>query len=250
MESRIFYHLVCALGLSVMVFGALAVDPAVADPPAYFSHLIDAGKVTFDFYDPIRQPRIHRGYTTFHYDVSYRSSFQYQWVDQAGGRRVSIQPKIGQVKCTIVNEVQLPDTLNHDGRWTNSLVKHEFDHVAITVDPRVRMLIEHLCAGTPKIVRIVPKDTVIGDEFVERLIRELVAPRYQAVLKLLIANENDLDVQTRHGRWDLPDRREYFGSLFMESNLKQQRFPFLDEVRPLLGKKSYREAELPYQYEN
>ncbi len=250
MESRILYHLACILGLPAAILGSLAVDPAIAEPPAYFARLIDEGKVTFDFYDPIRQPRTHRGYTTFHYDVAYHSSFQYQWVDQTGGRKVSIQPKIGQIKYAIVNEVQLPDTLNHDRRWTNSLVKHEFDHVAITVDPRVRMLIEHLCAGTPKIVRVVPKDAAIGDELVERLIHEVVEPRYKAVLKLLIANENDLDVQTRHGRWDLPDRRVYFSSLFTEPNLKQQGFPFLDEVKPLLRKKSYREAELPYQFEN
>lgn len=250
MVSRVFYDFASTLTLFAVAFPSLAADPAIAEPPAYFARLIDKGKVTFDFYDPIRQPRTHRGYTTFQYDVTYRSTFQYQWVDKADGRQVSIQPKIGQIKCKLVNEVQLPDTLNHDRRWTNSLVKHEFDHVAITVDPRVPMLIEHLCGGTPNIVRAVPKNTPIGDELAERLIHEVVETRYEAVLKLLIANENDLDVQTRHGRWDLPDRRVYFSSLFTEPNLKRQRFPFLDEVKPLLRKKSYREAELPYRFEN
>jgi hypothetical protein len=250
MESRNFHHLAPIFGLLAVISGWSAADRAIAEPPTYFARLIDEGNVTFDFYDPIRQPRAHRGYTTFQYDVAYRSSFQYQWADLPGARQISIQPKIDRIKCTMVNEVQLPATLNNDRRWANSLVQHEFDHVAMTVDPRVRMLIEHLCEATPKIARKLPIDTAISDELVERLIHEVVEVRYQAVLRLLIANENDLDVQTRHGTWDLRDRRVYFDSLFTEPNLKQQRFPFLAEVKPLLQTKSYREAELPYRFEH
>lgn len=250
MELHNSADLVRVLVLSAAVFGWPATDPAHADPPDYFARLIDAGNVGFEFYDPVREPRKHHGYTTFQYNVTYRSSFRYQWADRPNGRQVSIQPKIDQVRCTVANVVQLPETLNHDRRWSNSLVEHEFDHVAMTLDPRVRMLIEHLCEGTPNLAGILPPGTPVTDEVLERMIHEAVESRYQAVHKLLMANQNDLDVQTRHGVADLGDRRGYFGGLFAESNLKEHRFPFLEEVKPLLRTKSYREAALPYRFEN
>ncbi len=245
MELRFSYRSAAA-GLFVLILGWGPIGAVAAEPPEYFARLIDEGGVTFVFYDPIRQPRTHRGYTTFQFDVTYRSKYRYQWVERAGDRQLVIEPTISQVKCKLVNEVELPSTLNHDRRWTNSLVKHEFDHVAMTLDPRVRMLIEFLCKATPDIARTLPPSTQVTDELMDRLIHEVVDSRYQAVLKLLLANENDLDVHTRHGIRDLRDRRAYFGSLFTEPNLKQHRFPYLEEVKPLLRKKAYREAELPY----
>lgn len=244
--TLLFSHRSAATGLFALVLGWGPMALVLAEPPEYFAQLIDEGGVTFVFYDPIRQPRVHRGYTTFQFDVTYRSKYRYQWIDRAGGRQLVIEPTISQIKCKLVNEVELPKALNHDRRWTNSLLKHEFDHVAMTVDPRVRMLIEFLCKATPDIARTIPPSTQVTAELMDQLIHEAVDSRYQAVLKLLLANENELDVHTWHGVRELPDRRAYFNSLFTEPNLKQHRFPFLEEVKPLLREKAYREAELPY----
>ncbi len=250
MALRFPFHLAGTLGLITLVSGWISGTLVGAEPPDYFARTIDDGNVTFVFYDPIREPRTHRGYATFRLDVSYRSNYQYKWMDLARGRQVTIKPKIGPITYKLVNEVQLPESLNHDRRWANSLVRHEFDHVAMTLDPRVRMLIEDLCEGTPDIIRTLPVGATLADEYLDGLVHEAVGPRYQSVLKVLIANEHDFDVHTRHGVRDLPDRRAYFGDLFTEPNLKQQRFPFLEEVKPLLRKKSYREAKLPYRLGN
>ena len=246
MAGKPYFKRLLLPGFLAFVQGWVGTESIDAKTPEYFARLIDKGNVTFVFYDPVREPRSHQGYTTFHYDVTYRSSYQYQWADRIDGRQLVIDVKISQVKCAVSNQVDLPSTLNHDRRWTNSLVRHEFDHVAMTLDPRVRLLIEDLCASTPKIVRTLPASTLVTDEFVGRIVHEVVDSRYQAVLQLLLANENDLDAQTQHGLRELPNRETYFRSLFTEPNLRKQRFPFLEEVRPLLRNKAYREAKLPY----
>lgn len=246
MAGKPYFKRLLHLGLLAFIQGWVYTESIDAKTPEYFARLVDKGNVTFVFYDSVREPRSHQGYTTFRYDVTYRSSYQYQWADRIEGRQLVIDAKISQVKCTVTNQVDLPSTLNHDRRWTNPLVRHEFDHVAMTLDPRVRLLIEDLCASTPKIVRTLPASTLVTDEFVGQVVHEVVDSRYQAVLQLLLANENDLDAQTQHGLHDLPNREAYFRSLFAERNLKTQRFPYLEEVRPLLREKAYREAELPY----
>ena len=230
--------------------GWLVPGRGLAQPPEYFARIIDEGNVKFTFYDPAGEPRTHRGYTTFQLDVHYRSTYQYRWSDRENGRQLLVQPIIGQIDYRLANEVQLPETLNHDRRWREPLVKHEFDHVAMTLDPRVRLLIEQVCRNTPDIIRELPPGTQVTGALIDRLIHEAVEPRYQSVLELLVANENDFDRATLHGLRDLPDRREYFESLFTEPNLKQQNFPYLNEVKRLLREKSYREARLPYRFEN
>ncbi len=238
-----------ALLLLALFSGGWTPSQGLAEPPEYFARIIDEGNVTFKFYDPAGEPRTHPGYTTFQFDVHYRSTYQWQ-VDAASGRRLVVQPTIGQITYQLVNEVQLPEALNHDQRWTHPLVKHEFDHVAMTVDPRIRLLIEHVCRNTPRIVRDLPSGTQVTDSLLDRLIHEAVEPRYQSVLDVLAANENDLDKVTVHGRRILANRRDYFESLFTEPNLKQHGFPYLGEVKQLLREKSFREAKLPYLFDN
>lgn len=235
-----------AVLLLTPLVGGLISQRASGEPPEYYARLINEAGVSFVFYDPIRDPRPHRGYTTFHYEVRYRSTYQY-WLK---GGRIRIAPKVGWFAHQLTNEVLLPESLDHDRRWTNSLVQHEFDHVAMTVDPRVRMLIEQVCRATPTIERGLPLGTELNDPFIDRLIREEVEPRYQAVLDLLIANEKDLDKVTRHGGHDLPDRRAYFKALFTEPNLRQHGFPYLADVKPLLRKRAYRDAPLPYRLDD
>ena len=238
-------RLTLCIGVAASV-GLAAVQTATAEPPEYFERLIKEANVTFKFYDPVREPRTHRGYTTFHLDVRYRSSYSYRWTDRPGVRLLQVEPKIGPITYQLTNEVQLPHSLNTDRRWTNSLVKHEFDHVAMTVDPRVRMLIEYLCHRVSGFSHRLPANGQVNDALVERLIAQRVDPRYGAVIDMLLANEKEFDVVTSHGLRELPDRAAYFQSLFTEENLKQFKFPYLSEVRPLLRKKSYREAKLPY----
>lgn len=251
MTSRFIFHLAGILGLFGLALCWLSADTAVAQPPHDIARLVKEGSVTFVYYDHDRAPRKHPGYTTFQFDVSYRSSYQYTWLDQNGGRQLSIEPKIGRLAYRLVNEIQLPKSLHNDeGRWSNSLLKHEFDHVAITLDPRVRMLIDYLCTGTPDISLDLLVRAQVTNEFIDRLIHEAVEPRYESVLKLLLANEKDLDEVTRHGLQKLPNRRKYFEFLFTEPNLKQHGFPYLEEVKPLLQSKAYREVELPYRLKN
>ena len=233
-----------AVLLLTPLVGGLISQRASGETPEYYARLIDEADVSFAFYDPVRDPRQHQGYTTFHYDVRYRSAYQYR----LNGRRIRIDPYVGWFAYQLSNEVLLPESLDHDGRWASSLVQHEFDHVAMTVDPRIRMLIEQVCRATPAIVRDVSLGAEVNGQLIDRLIHDAVEPRYQAVLDLLIANEKDLDKVTRHGRHDPPDRRAYFKALFTEPNLKQHGFPYLADVKPLLRTRGYREAQLPYRF--
>lgn len=223
------------------------VHAAAADVPPYFKRLIEAGNVEFKFYDPRETPREHLGHTESKLHVRHRSSFQFDWTDGRGVRHLTIRTTISKISPRLTHAITLPEWLNSDRRWNDRLLKHEFDHVAISCDPRVLMLVEHLYNGVDAIHRTVPARTRIDNSFVGELVNEQLALRLEAMIEAMQANQNLLDEVTRHGLRPLADRKKFFGSLYTGPNLKKTGFPYLGEVRDVLTSKAYTEAKLPYQ---
>ena len=243
----------CKLGLSSVMLAAVfwsGVDggraPA-ADVPPYFTRLIEAGNVEFEFYDPKITRREHLGHTQFNLHVRHRSSFKFGWTVGRGVRYLTIRATISDISPRLTHTITLPVWLDSDRRWNDRLVKHEFDHVAISCDPRVLMLVERLYGGVDTIDRTVPPGTRIDNRFVEEIVNESLTSRLKAVVEAVKANQTLLDDVTRHGVRPIADRKKFFGSLFTEPNLKEIGFPYLGEIRDILRSKAYIEAELPYQ---
>ena len=242
----------CKLGLhSVMLVAVFwtAIDGgyAPADVPPYFKRLIEAGGVEFEFYDPEKTPREHLGHTQFNLHVRHRSSFQFGWTVGRDVRYLTIRATISDVSPRLTHTITLPRRLDSDRRWNDRLVKHEFDHVAISCDPRVLMLVESLYDEVDTIDRTVPPGTRIDNRFVGEIVNEQLTSRLKAVIEAVKANQNLLDEVTRHGVRPIADRKKVFGSLYTEPNLKEIGFPYLGEVRDILKSTAYREAELPYR---
>ena len=250
----------CKLGLrSVMLVAvfwsavdgghAPAADAQTAGAPPYFKRLIEAGSVEFEFYDAEKTRREHLGHTQFNLNVRHRSSFQFGWTVRRGVRHLTIRATISDISPRLTHTITLPKWLDSDRRWNDRLVKHEFDHVAISCDPRVLMLVKHLYDGVDTINQTVPQETRIDKRFAGKLISEQLTSRLTAVIEALKANQNLLDEISRHGVRPIGDRKKFFGSLNTEPNLKEIGFPYLDEVRDMLRSKAYTEADLPYQVE-
>ena len=218
---------------------------AQTDVPPYFKRLIEAGNVEFEFYDPEKTPREHLGHTRFELHVRHRSSFQFGWTVGRGVRHLTIRATVSDISPRLTHTITLPNWLDSDRRWKSRLMKHEFDHVAISCDPRVLMLVERLYDGVETIDQSVPSGTRIDNRFVEKLVNEQLNSRLKAVVEAMKANQNLLDEVSRHGVRPIADRKEFFSSLYTEANLKEIGFPHSGEVRDILKSRSYTEAELP-----
>jgi hypothetical protein len=215
-------------------------------PPPYFQKLIKAGNVRFEFYDPRKDPRPYAGYTEYELFVYHSYDLRYTRRRRGGGWRLTILPTVRKVTCRLTHTVHLPERLDSDDRWADPLVRHEFDHVAVSTDPRVRMLVEHLLLNLPEFERWAPGGTLLDDKFYRSAVDERIAERRKAVLQLVEANQQRLEEITRHGtRWT-PDRQALFRSVYTEANLQETEFPYLADVKDLLRSEAYRNAELLY----
>jgi hypothetical protein len=137
----------------------------------------------------------------------------------------------------------LPVEMAEDDLWHSSVVKHEFDHVRISSDPRVVMLIRFLLDEIDFVEVATQRDAggstaIAGDEF-----RDAIDARIEAVVEamgeLLQANYDLLDEMTTHGdrQSDLDDN--FFSRLYTEENLRKMNFVFLDETSRLLRQRKY-----------
>lgn len=237
---------VLALVAMITLGAPLARPGEAAEPPEYFQRLIDRGNVTLEFYEPGQGPRDHSAFATFEFYVRHNCAFRINWTDRGQVRFVTIRPTVRDVKYELTNKVLLAKRLNSDARWGHWLVRHEFDHVAITLDPRLRMLIESLYGDLDRVDRRVAVGTLVDENWVLGILEVEYAKPRDAVIDLLTANENLLDEVTRHGARPIPDRQEFFRELFTQSNLRRMDFPFVDEVADLLRSRAYRQADLPY----
>ena len=173
-----------------------------SDPPSVpeeFQRLIESANVSFAFYDPRQQPRRLQGHTSYHLELSHECSYRYQGSDRNSGLRVVLRLTFQKIACHVENVVELPARLDTPRKWNDALVAHEFDHVALTVDPRLRMLAEQLYRSVSPLVLDVDRETPVDRAYLESQVDDSLAPRRQAILDLLIANQQYLDEVTQHG---------------------------------------------------
>ena len=236
-----------------LLFGVAAVDhAAAAEIPPHFKQLIAQGNVEFEFYDSRAERRRYPGQALFLLYVDHRYRFRYDATEQDGSLHLKIRPGMRKVDCRISHKIRLPERFDSDDRWGHWLVAHEFDHVAISTDPRPVMLVEHLLKKLRPIRRMVePSETLDASEtvdvqYVGRIIEEEIVKRRIAVERLIQANYDLLDELTRHGVRPIPDREAFFKSLYTKANLQKMQFPYTAEVSNLLSDRTYQNAELPH----
>jgi hypothetical protein len=223
-------------------------EPKDSKPPTYFQRLIEAGNVKFDFY--ARRPAGQRypGRALFYLNCRDETAYRTTWKVKDGEKQVAIRVNLKSVTCELTHTLRLPRYLNNDRRWTNRLLKHEFDHVAISCDPRVALLVQQLYGDVKRVLTTVDADVKVDDKMVRPLIDKQYSARANAVIALIKSNYVLLDKVSRHGTAPIENRKVFFQSLFSKPNLDAAGFPYTGDVLELLKSKEYREAELLYDF--
>jgi len=222
-----------------------------ADAPPYFQRLIEAGNVAFEYHDPATFEAGDGGAAWFDVRVRHRFRYSYRSTWQSDGRRlVSITPKIRRTTIDVRHVVTLPFSYDTPEKWQTRLVRHEFDHVAVSTDPRAYLLVEHLIHHLGTLRRTLAAGPEPEGEWINGVIGEEINKRRDAVEELIRANYRLLDDVSRHGRRRIPDRQAFFHGLYTRENLEKMEFPYLVEAEDLLKTDKYRNAPLFYTDES
>jgi hypothetical protein len=183
-----------------------------------------------------------------HFHLIFKQTFEYSFTKSKRNGRWHVKLTATQVKPTVRLEhtIRLPVQYKSDHIWNDRLLRHEFDHVAVSLDPRPVLLIERLFQHLPAIERTLDPGQEPSDELHKKFFNEEFEKRGQAVIELVKQNNVLLDKVGKHGTVPVPRRAEFFGQLYLKENLAKSKFPYLEEVLDLLETPKYREAELRF----
>ncbi len=238
-------------------FSLSAAEPSAApEPPEWIRPVFDRGLTKLEFYDPIKKPQKFPGWTNYKFELNYHFTYEYgiRETAQKGSSKkkivVTIVPKFTMIELPVRHQILLPERYDTPRVWDTSLALHELEHVAISAHHRVALLAEHLLKKIQKIERTIDTPSQITDDWVKKLIDELITPRREAIDALFASNNRHLDKLTGHGAKPLADRDAFFTQMYLKENLDEMKFPFLTEALDLLNHRSYQSArwESPPQH--
>lgn len=217
----------------------LAFRDSILEQPApqRYQTLIREGETTITF---VRDLPETVGKTDFFLNMEWSYDYRYTTQTTDGITEVSVTAMNLKLSPRLRHVIRLPVAFYHAGVWESQLLGHEFDHVAVSLDPRPQAMLVHLCQLLPAYRFSIIETEKPSDKQMREGINREIQCRQVAILELLRANYLALDKASEHGRSAMEDRNAFFESLYTRENLEAAEFPYLEELAMLLESDSYK----------
>jgi hypothetical protein len=224
--------------------------PWLETAPEGLSRLAKLGRVRIGI-DDERLRRARKQALTF-FRIHAETKYQYKVGD----------PKLDdedtdRMKARVRAKVRIPEMhLSHDlyfmswmqprEPWADPLLLHEFDHVAISTDPRLRQIILRVLTAPLECWVRWPRGEMATREAIQEAVNAAMNDRIVELERLVQAQYDALDRQSRDGRDTIPDREPFFLQLYGVDSMRNCGFSFIDEVKGLIQEKPSKEVREHY----
>lgn len=227
---------------------ATQVPISTADAPAELLRLIEDGKVKVVYDSEPEFVKADRGWADFKIQLRYTFKYDLTKTRKNGRWHVKLTVTELDAKIELTHLIRLPATFQSPRIWKLPTLRHEFDHVAVSLDPRAMLLLKHLLDHLRVIERTLEPKVMPSKDVLNKLLDDEVVKRRQAVVELLQQNNRLLDKVGAHGAQVVPDRAAFFAKLYTKEHLAEQKFPYVEQVLKLLESDEYHQAEsrLPF----
>jgi hypothetical protein len=180
---------------------------SVPPPPTEMIDVVRTANVRFEFGPEDSPKKINDG-TPMAAETSYRIAFEYQsklnW--KLVGDQVIVRIRITDIDWKLSHVVWFRIAPDAENFWDSPLVRHEFDHVRISTDPRLQAAFRRR-VDELKITRFANGE--LGDRSLADACKEKVRDELTSIFKDITAlaeiRYRELDRVTRHGLKPLPD---------------------------------------------
>jgi hypothetical protein len=219
---------------------ALTSELASSAPPE-FKRLIERGKVQFVFDDNRLKSISKHGLTQFHFDINQTFNCRINPTRAGNKSATRISVAITDFKFQISHTVTLRTTKDKENWWNDRILLHEFDHVAISTDPRVSQLVRSL-VGT-SFTFVAESDSgqsKPSQDEVLALVRAELNKRRNAIQDCVQKNYDLLDGVSGSGTRAIQERNKFFEQLFMRDNLLKNDFNIGEDVKKLIASPKYK----------
>jgi len=215
--------------------------PWLADAPGEFVRLIDRGNVKIKVDDKRIRQANKAALTSFRFIVDYDFRFRYQWIESNRNEnlwRAKIMAWMDQPKIRLEHTIFVPSTFTPTIPWQSNLLKHEFDHVAISTDPRLEKILKRVLQRRRVWVAEWDQATMPTENDLRAKIKDDLTFETKSFEKMIQSQYDQLDRESVDGLQDISDRQKFFLDLYTVAGLERTAFEYLDPVRDYLNDKS------------
>jgi len=230
--------------------------PWVADAPGEFVRLIDRGNVKIVVNDVLVQKAGKSALTTFRFIVDYDFKYRIQTLGydrETNTWQSKIVAWMDQPKVKIEHKICLKADFHSESPWESKLLRHEFDHVAISSDPRllkiIRRALQQRREWTGKWVQANPP----SEQDVHLNILESITSEVKALEKLVQTQYDLLDMESSQGRTAIQSRSSFFQGLYTIEGIEKGKYAMTPSMREYVKQRlsiplSLKEVETHYLF--
>lgn len=221
-------------------------------PPNELSEMIEAGRVTFivggqrpsetkgDSSGTTTTKRFDSGFgrrgrwgrrlsfdaeTNFEVHLDYRSRARWRIRWQNEQRHLIVSIRFSNVEVEPTHNIWFKNPIHADKFWDSALVRHEFDHVKLSLLVANQKRFADDLRDHATIDMVIDGDADVNKAMVMPMVDKLVQERFAELLDLIEIRYQELDRQTRHGTRPLDEESELFPLLRDALDVPQDESP-------------------------
>jgi hypothetical protein len=214
--------------------------PWIADAPSEFLRLIDMGNVEIKVDDQRVRNARKSAVTLFQFSVKYNFKYRIEWATRTSNRdpwHASIVAWSDQPQVRLDHQVCLLSNFMPINPWQSKLLRHEFDHVAISTDPRLTKLMKQMLQRRRKITSIWEQFETPSEADVRQRVQKEFDDDVQSIQSLIQRQYDELDGQSNEGSAEIANRKKFFIDLYSPDGLERCGFPLSTDTRSFIKDK-------------
>ena len=228
-----FYVLVAATGVALLAQSSMP-QPWIAEAPGEFVRLIDRGNVNILVDDDRVRKAGKTALTVFQFSVDYDFKFRHQLIGydrESQTWQAKIVAWMDQPKIKLDHKVFFQSTFAPALPWESKLLRHEFDHVAISTDPRMLKLIKRSLQQRRQWIAKWKQATAPTELEIRQNIMETLTAEVRSFEQLVQSQYDYLDRESNQGISAIHSRTDFFKGLYSIEGLDRCKYVLDDAMR-------------------
>jgi hypothetical protein len=230
------------------------VHPWIAKAPGEFIRLIDRGNVSIVVDNERVRKAGKTALTLFHFVIDYDFKFRHQLLgydEKTNAWQSQIVSWMDQPKVRLEHTICFQSTFTPNSPWDSRLLKHEFDHVAISSDPRLLKIIKRTLQQRKQWTAQWQQVDAPTEEDVKKKILENVVADVKSFEQLVQSQYDYLDKESGQGTSTIENRMAFFNSLYKQEGLERCKFQMDKSMKSFIKDKfssSLNDSEVTEHY--
>jgi hypothetical protein len=214
--------------------------PWVAEAPGEFVRLIDRGNVRIVVDDELVKKAGKQALTLFKFVVAYDFKYRHQALGydrETNTWQSKIEAWMDQPKIKIEHEICLKSDFQLSSPWESKLLRHEFDHVAISSDPRMLKIMKRVLQQRREWTAKWVQPNSPSEQDIRKTILESITTEVNALEKLVQTQYDILDRESSQGTAELQGRTSFFKGLYSIEGIEKCKYTLTPSMREFVKQK-------------